>query len=115
MIAQKLVQDQLQIDAYQQQYSVISAKVAADAQAIAQLGQQIGVDEAQFNKDTLEVRQLAITSYMNGGVLTGADASLFSGNSEEVQSAKEYDSIATGDIDTRARSTPRRTADAAGQ
>jgi len=36
---------------------------------------------------------------MNGGVLTGADASLFSGNSEEVQSAKEYDSIATGNID----------------
>ena len=100
VIAQKLVQDQLQIDAYQQQYSVISGRVAADAQAIAQLGQQIDVDEAQFNKDILEVRQLAITSYMNGGVLTGADASLFSGNSEEVQSAKEYDSIATGDIDT---------------
>jgi Transglycosylase-like domain len=99
-ISQTLVQDQLQIDAYQQQYSVISAKVAADAQAIAQLGQQIDVDEAQFNKDTLEVRQLAITSYMNGGVLTGADASLFSGNSEEVQSAREYDSIATGNIDT---------------
>lgn len=99
-ISQKLVQDQLQIDAYQQQYSVISAKIAADAQAIAQLGQQIDGDEAQTNKDTLEVRQLAITSYMNGGVLAGADASLFSGNSEEVQSAKEYDSIATGDIDT---------------
>ncbi len=93
------MQDQLQIDAYQQQYSVISAKVAADAQAIAQLGQQIDVDEAQFNKDTLEVRQLAITSYMDGGVLTGADASLFSGNTEEVQSAKEYASIATGNID----------------
>ena len=32
-IEQKLVQEQLQVDAYQQQYSVDSAKVAADAQA----------------------------------------------------------------------------------
>src|SRR5580658_9155346 len=99
-IAQTLVQEQLQVDAYQQQYSVASAKVAADAQAIAQTGQQIGQDEQQFNTDTGKVRALAITSYMNGGELTGSDAALFAGTSEEVQSANEYDSIATGNIES---------------
>src|ERR1700722_11279487 len=99
-IAQKLVQEQLQVDAYQQQYSVESQKVAADAAALTQIGQQIAVDEQQFNKDTRQVRDLAITSYMNGGELTGSDAALFAGNAEEVQSANEYDSIATGSIET---------------
>ena len=97
-IAQKLVQEQLQVDGYQQQYSVASQKVAADTAALSQIGSQITVDEQQFNKDTRQVRELAITSYMNGGELTGSDAALFAGNAEEVQSANEYDSIATGNI-----------------
>jgi hypothetical protein len=94
------VQEQLQIDAYQQQYSVDSAKVAADAQALATVDQQLALDQQQFGVDTAQVRELAITSYMNGGELTGSDAALFEGNAEEVQSANEYDSIATGSIET---------------
>jgi peptidoglycan hydrolase CwlO-like protein len=99
-ISQKLVQEQLQIDAYQQQYSVATAKVSDDAQALAQIGQQLSQDEQQYDADTRQVRQLAITSYMNGGELTGSEASLFAGNAEEVQSATEYASIATGSIET---------------
>jgi hypothetical protein len=99
-IEQKLVQEQLQADAYQQQFSVDSAKVAADTQAIAQVDQQLALDQQQFDAETAQVRQLAITSYMNGGQLTGADAALFEGNAEEVQSANEYNSIATGNIET---------------
>ncbi len=99
-IAQKLVQEQLQIDAYQQQYSVDSAKVAADAQAIADVDAELAQDQVKFGADTAQVRELAITSYMNGGELTGSDAALFEGNAEEVQSANEYDSIATGSIET---------------
>ncbi len=99
-IEQKLVQEQLQTDAYQQQYSVDSGKVAADAQAVAQVGRQLALDQQQYNSDTAQVRELAIASYMNGGQLTGADAALFEGNAEEVQSASEYNSIATGNIET---------------
>jgi hypothetical protein len=99
-IEQKLVQEQLQTDAYQQQYSVDSGKVAADAQAVAQVGQQLALDQQRYNADTAQVRELAIASYMNGGQLTGADAALFEGNAEEVQSATEYNSIATGNIET---------------
>jgi hypothetical protein len=99
-ISQKLVQEQLEIDGYQQQYSVASAKVAADARAIAAIDQQLGQDQQQFAADTRQVRDLALSSYMSGGALTGADASLFIGNTEEVQSANEYDAIATGNIET---------------
>jgi multidrug efflux pump subunit AcrA (membrane-fusion protein) len=37
---------------------------------------------------------------MNGGGLSGSDTALFDGNTEEVQSANEYSSIATGNIET---------------
>ena len=102
VISQKLVQEQLEIDGYQQQYSVASAKVAADAQAIAAIGEQLGQEQVQFAADTRQVRALAISSYMSGGGLTGSDASLFVGNSEEVQSANEYDAIANGEHPDRA-------------
>lgn len=99
-ISQKLVEDQLQIGAYQQQYSVASAKVAADGRAIVQIGQQISQDEQQTNRDTRRVRQLAISSYMNGAALSGSEAMLFAGNVEAAQSADEYAAIATGNIET---------------
>jgi hypothetical protein len=99
VISQELVLDQLQIDAYQQQYSVASEEVGADTRALAQVGQQIGDDERQIESDTGAVRQLAVKSYMNGGGLSGSDASLFSGNEEMTQVANEYEAIALGNIE----------------
>ncbi len=99
-ISQTLIQDQLEVGAYQLQYSVASEKVAADARAIAQIGQQIGQDEQQINTETSEVRQLAIVSYMNGGSeLSGSDAVLFSGDEQSAQVADEYAVIAAGNIE----------------
>jgi hypothetical protein len=101
VISQELVLDQLQIDAYQQQYSVATEKVAADTQALAQVGQQIGGDEHQIEVDTGQVRQLAIRSYMNGGgELSGSDGVLFIGNEEVAQVANEYEAIALGNIES---------------
>ncbi len=100
-ISQKLIQDQLQIGAYQQQYSVASGKVAADAQALSQIGQQIGQDEQQINKETREVRQQAIASYMDAGAeLSGPEAVLFTGNEKTAQVASEYAAIAAGNTET---------------
>src|SRR5580704_5557839 len=62
-ISQQLVQEQLQIGAYQQQYSVASQKVTADAQALATIGNQINQDKRRINKQTHVVRELAIVSY----------------------------------------------------
>jgi hypothetical protein len=100
VVSQELVLDQLQIDAYQRWYSLASEKVAAESKAIAQIGRSIGHDEQLVKGDTNNVRQLAIKSYMNGGVgLSSADAVLFVGNEERAQMASEYGSIAIGNIE----------------
>ena len=101
VVSQELVLDQLQTDAYQQQYSVASEKVAADTQALAQVGQQIGGDERQIEIDTSQVLQFEIKSYMNGGgELSGSDTVLFIGNEEVAQVANEYEAIALGNIES---------------
>jgi septal ring factor EnvC (AmiA/AmiB activator) len=99
-ISHKLIQDQLEIDAYQQQYSVASDKVAADAQALIGIGAQIDQDEGQLTTDTRVVRQLALSSYMNGGELAGSEGLLFAADAEALQSANEYVAVVTGDIET---------------
>lgn len=99
-ISQSLVQEQLQAGAYQLQYSVVSQKVAADAQAIAQIGQQISLNEQQIDKETRSVRRLALVSYMNGGsALSDSDSLLFSGSEQSGQVADEYTVIAAGNIE----------------
>jgi peptidoglycan hydrolase CwlO-like protein len=100
-ISQRLVEEQLQVGAYQQQYSVASATVASDAQAIAQLGQEIQQDQREIGARTGDVRSQAIRSYTDYGTgSTGSEASLFTGNEQRVQAASEYTGIAIGNITT---------------
>ncbi len=100
-VSQQLVEEQLQMDAYQQQYSVISARVAADSAAIVQADSEIGQDQQQIEARTALVRQQAIRSYMDFGTGTsGPDAALFGGGEEAAQAATEYSSIAVGNITT---------------
>jgi peptidoglycan hydrolase CwlO-like protein len=100
-VSQQLIEEQLQVGAYQQQYSVSSAKVAADDAAIAQIGQQIAVDQRQIAAKTSSVRKQAIRSYMAYGTgSSSAAGGLFSGSQEGSQEATEYGSIAVGDITT---------------
>ncbi|HUC38259.1 MAG TPA: transglycosylase family protein [Acidimicrobiales bacterium] len=100
-VSQELVQAQLIVGAYQQQYSVASAKVSADARAMAETGQQIQQDEQQIDEYSSEVRKQAVASYMDSGaqVLGSADA-LFTANEETLQVENEYASVAAGSIDT---------------
>jgi Transglycosylase-like domain len=98
-ISQELVQEQLQAGAYQQQYSVASARVAHDEQALASLRQQIQSDRLHITKRLQQVRHLAIESYiLNGSVSAGTGAALFDENVSTVQSANEYAKISLGDL-----------------
>jgi peptidoglycan hydrolase CwlO-like protein len=100
-ISQQLIQQQLQVGAFQQQYSLSSAKVAADGQAIEQIGTQIGQDQQLISAKTGLVRRQAIRSYMAYG--TGSADSkggLFGGSQETAQAASEYSSIAVGNVTT---------------
>jgi peptidoglycan hydrolase CwlO-like protein len=99
-IAQDLIQEQLQIDAYQQQYSVVTEKVAADGRTVATIDDQISRDKRKIDNETNAVRKLAILSYMDAGnALTGSDA-VFTGNIQNISLANEYTSLSAGDIDT---------------
>lgn len=98
-IAQQLVQQQLEVGAYQQQYSVLSARVASDGQAVAQTDAQVAADQQQIIDKTDAVRHQAISSYMDYGTSgSGATTNLFSGSQEKAQAANEYSSIAVGNI-----------------
>ncbi len=100
-VSQELVQQQLQVGAYQQQYSIASAKVASDAASVAQVDQQIAQDQALIAARTAAVRRQAIRSYMDyGSGSSSAEAPLFSGNEEQVQEASEYSDVAAGSITT---------------
>ena len=98
-VSQQLVEDQLQADSYQQQYSVASAKLASDDQLIADTQAQIAADQQQIAADTQTARGLVVTSYMDGGAdVSHADASVFSDNEETAQVVDEYAGIATGNL-----------------
>jgi hypothetical protein len=100
-ISQKLIQEQLQIDAYRQQYSVTSERVAADARSITQIGQQISHDRELISAKSREIRQQAIRSYINGGAQgSGTNFAMFSGSADRAQAASEYNGIAVGNITT---------------
>jgi peptidoglycan hydrolase CwlO-like protein len=98
-LSQQLIREQLQVGGYEQQYSVATAKTAADARAITRLNHQIALDQQQISRKTGAVRQQAIASYTNYGTgSSGPESSLFSGNEESVQAASEYSGIAVGNI-----------------
>ena len=100
-ISQQLIEAQLRVDTDRQQYSVYSARVAADGQAIAQIGQAIGQDDQQIAAREALVRQQALRSYMDYGTGSGsATSTLFAGDQEHAQAASEYSSIAVGNITT---------------
>ncbi len=100
-ISEKLIQQQLEIGAYQQQYSVASAAVAADARAIDRIDQQITTDQQLIDRKARTVRHTAIMSYINAGSESpNTSVALFSGSGDRVQAATEYSSIALGNITT---------------
>jgi hypothetical protein len=98
-ISQQLVQEELEADAYQQQYSVATAQVAEDQRAIAATQLQIKIDRQQITERTHQVERIAIASYvLNGSVSSASGASLFAENVSTVQSANEYATVTIGNL-----------------
>ena len=98
-IAQELVQEQLEVGAYQQQYSVASARVADDERAIASTQTQLRGDRLEIDKRLDVVRRLAIETYVvNGTVSSASGAGVFAENVNTAQTANEYAVIAEGDL-----------------
>lgn len=98
-ISEELVQEQLESDAYQQQYSVASVEVANDQRAITATQLAIKSDHQVIAKRLSQVQRLAVASYiLNGSVTSSSGASIFGENVRTVQSANEYASITVGNL-----------------
>jgi len=101
-VAQRLVLEQLQVDAARQQTSVASARVAGDAQEIARITRQLTDDQRSIAHQLHIVQAQAIQSYIDSGANSSStDTALFSGGSAQAQEASEYASLAVGDITTQ--------------
>jgi hypothetical protein len=98
-ISQKLVADQLEIDAYQQQYAAISGRVSADVAALGRLAGEMALDREKVDSDMRTVRSLAIRSYMIAdSQLSGAVGKLFAGNPARAEVVDVYSTLAAGNI-----------------
>ncbi len=101
-VSQRLVLEQLQVDAARQETSVVSAEVAADTQAIDQLNQQLAADQRDLAQHLHVVQSQAIQSYIDSGAdSSSSDTTLFAGGSSRAQAASEYASLAVGNITTQ--------------
>ena len=98
-VAQRLVLEQLQVDAARQQASVATAKLAEDAQAIAQISLQLAADQQAIARHLQIVQTHAILSYIDSGAHTSStDTALFGGGTAQAQAASEYATLAVSNI-----------------
>ena len=98
-VAQRLVLEQLQVDAARQQTLVAASKVAADSQAIAQITQQLASDQQAIAHHLHIVQNQAILSYIDSGANSSStDTALFGGGTSRAQAASEYTRLAVSNI-----------------
>ncbi len=98
-VAQRLVLEQLQVDAARQQTSVATAKLAEDALAIAQITQQLATDQQAIARHLHIVQNQAILTYIDSGAHSSStDTALFGGGTAQAQAASEYAGLAVGNI-----------------
>ncbi len=98
-IAEQLVEEQLQIGGYQQQYSVASAQVTDDAQAVTATQQQISADQRQVRAKSAQVQRVAIASYVYAGnESSNSNSAVFANNESTLQAAGEYSTITVGNL-----------------
>jgi hypothetical protein len=99
-IAQNLVLEQLQINAYQQQYDVDTAKVQRDQAQIGSTEGQIHADISRVNRDRKRLQDEAVSAYINADPQVGGSQSLFEGdqNQSNALARAQYEEVASGDI-----------------
>jgi hypothetical protein len=98
-ISHELIQEQLEVGAYQQQYSVATERVVDDQRAIAATQLQIQSDARNIAKRTHDVRELALMSYvLSGSVSPASGPSLFSEDVETIKSENVYATLSLGNL-----------------
>ena len=96
-IARDLVLEQLQIDAYQQQYDVDGAKVARDEIRIEATEHEISADTGRVGRDRKRLEGEAVSAYINLDPESEGTQVLFEGNQTDAFARAEYEDVTTGD------------------
>jgi hypothetical protein len=99
LVAQELVQEQLQAGAYQQQYSVATQRVVDDERTIALTQEQITSDKQAIRNSIKHVQRLAVLSYVLTGTSSTSGAGMLAENLSTIQATNEYATITIGNID----------------
>jgi transglycosylase-like protein len=98
-VSQQLIEYQLQADAYQQQYSVATEKVANDEQAISGTQLLLQNDQRAIAQKSRDIGRLALTSYVfSGSVSSASGPGLFSADLETVKSEDVYATVTLGNL-----------------
>ena len=97
-ITQDLLQEQLQIGAYQQQYDVDVAKIQRDAAEIASSQDQIHSDVDRVRRDRKRLQTEAVTAYINSGSESVGSPPLFEVNQSKALAKAQYEAVVSGDI-----------------
>ncbi len=94
----QLIQEQLQVNAFERQYEVDALRVAQDNAAVAALEAQVALDAKRVRSDRVRLSQEAVSSYVDAGALSvNQTLQLFSGNRNVADNRSEYESVAIGD------------------
>lgn len=97
-VAEQLIQEQLQVGAYEQQYALASQKLQHDADEIAQTEQQIAVDEQNVERDRTLLRRQALFDYTNSEADLGDMQQFFDGDQDTLAVQTEYEHLASAQV-----------------
>jgi peptidoglycan hydrolase CwlO-like protein len=97
-IARDLVQEQLQVETYQQAYAYAAAKVRTDEAEIGSSEDKIQADAGRVSDDRKRLQDDAVSAYINSGADSDETPALFEGNQSEALARSQYEEVANGDI-----------------
>jgi peptidoglycan hydrolase CwlO-like protein len=98
-VAQQLIQQQLQVGAFEQQYAIASLKLQQDAQAIGQTESQLDSAEHQVQRDRVLLRKEALREYTTGSFTSvGSVQQVFGDSTKNAEVATEYQQIVSTQV-----------------
>ncbi|MGH9920071.1 MAG: transglycosylase family protein [Nitrososphaerales archaeon] len=97
-VSQQLVEEQLQVGGYEQQYEIADQKLQRDEQAIATTEQQISQDQQSVVRNRALVRRQALYDYTNSSGTLGGVQQLFVGSAKTAEVRSAYEQVATANV-----------------
>ncbi len=96
-LSHQMLLEQLQIGGFDQQRAVDAARVTADGAQLQQLQTELGATRRRIGSDLTELRDAAVTAYVEGGTQADGASSTFAASPSNGASSV-YAQVLTGDL-----------------